>query len=218
VKRAAVCIAALVICACSDASNYEQAIAVLIDVSGTYANEKGEVARIVKREILPNLVPGDTIAIVRVDSESYQKDNMEALVTLDRRPSRANAQKLQLAEQLDAFAELADESKYTDIRGAMMLAADYLSEVEAQSRVILVFSDMQEDLPPGAKRAFKEDEFKGIQVIAVNVKQLGSDTADPEAFRKRLSSWERDLQKARASGWRTVMDSAKLAPLLAQVR
>jgi hypothetical protein len=204
--------------ACSDGRSYNQAIAVLIDISGTYADEKVEVARILKREVLPQLEPGDTIAVLRVDSESYEKKNVEALVTLDYRPSRAAAQKLALAEELDAFAEDDARSKYSDIRGAMMLAADYLREVQAKSRVMLVFSDMREELPPGTRRAFRDAEFAGIDVLAVNVKQLGSDSADPEAYRERLSGWEKELHKAKAVGWRTVMDSSKLAPYLAQVR
>jgi hypothetical protein len=201
-----------------DGSRYQQAVAVLIDVSGTYADQKGEVARIVKREVLPSLEPGDTLALIRIDSESYEKANVEALVTLDRRPSRANAQKLELASRLDAFARGDARSQFTDIPGAMMLAADYLRETEAGSRVILVLSDMRADLPPGARREFDEREFAGVQVVAVNVKHLESDNADPEQFRARLATWERDVTGAGAAGWRTVMDAQKLAPYLAEIR
>ena len=101
---AAAGLAALLALGCADARNYEQAVCVLVDVSGTYADEKAEVVRILKRDVLPALLPGDTLLVIRIDSESYEKENLEALVTLDARPSRANAQKLALAHKLDAFA------------------------------------------------------------------------------------------------------------------
>jgi hypothetical protein len=210
--------ALLALSACSDASHYSQAVAVLIDVSGTYADQKAEVARIVKREVLPSLVPGDTIAIIRIDSESYEKANVETFVTLDQRPSHANAQKLALAKTLDAFAARDDRSDYTDIPGAMMLAGEYLRETGAKSRAILLFSDMQSDLPPGTKRTFGEHEFDGIRVVALNVKQLQRDNANPDVLRTRLAGWEKDVTRAGAGGWQIFLDTAKLGPYLAEIR
>jgi hypothetical protein len=218
VRRTLLLVAALLVTACTDGSRYQQAVAVLIDVSGTYADQKGEVAKIVKREVLPALVPGDTLLLVRIDSESYEKENLEALVSLDRRPSRANAQKLGIAEKLDAFAAGEVRSEYTDIPGAMMLAADYLREIAVGSRVILVFSDMREDLPAGAKRQLGESEFDGIQVVAVNVKRLQSDNADPQRFRGRLAGWEARVRRHGAAGWRSFMDARQLPTYLARIR
>ncbi len=219
VKRIAfLATALLTLSACSDASQYSQAVAVLIDVSGTYADQKAEVARIVKREVLPSLVPGDTIAVIRIDSESYQKANVEAFVTLDQRPSHANAQKLALAKTLDAFAARDERSDYTDIPGAMMLASEYLRETGAKSRAILLFSDMQSDLPPNTKRTFGEHEFDGIRIVALNVKQLERDNANPDVLRSRLASWEKQVTHAGAGGWQIFLDTAKLGPYLAEIR
>jgi hypothetical protein len=219
-KRIATLVALLcsALAACSDASHYSQAVAVLIDVSGTYADQKPEVARIVKREVLPSLVPGDTIAVIRIDSESYEKANVEAFVTLDQRPSHANAQKLALAKTLDAFAARGDRSQYTDIPGAMMLAGEYLRETGAKSRAILIFSDMQSDLPPGTKRSFGEHEFEGIHVVALNVKQLQRDNANPDVLRTRLAGWQKEVTRAGAGGWQIFLDTAKLGPYLAEIR
>ncbi len=204
---------------CSDGRRYDQAVAVLIDVSGTYADEKGEVVKILKREILPALVPGDTLLVMRIDSESYQKENVEALITLDQRPSHANAQKLGLARKLDEFTRAGGRSSYTDIPGAMMLAAEYLREIPSGSRVMLVFSDMREDLPDGSKeRKLGATEFDGIQVAALNVKRLASDNADPDRFRGRLGRWERMVTEAGALGWRTFMDPTKLPGYLDGIR
>ncbi len=214
---AALLIAALV-AGCTDGRRYNQAICALIDVSGTYADEKAEVGTILKREVLPAMLPGDTLLVIRIDSGSYEMDNIEALVTLDPRPSRANAQKLALARKLDAFAAEAVKSEYTDILGAMQLGSEYLGEIEADSRVMLVFSDLEQDLPAGSRRQIAAGEFGGIQVVAMNVKRLNADNANPEAFRGRLASWEGQMLGGGAAGWRTIMDATQLPVHLAQLR
>ena len=84
--------------ACGEARRYDQTVCVLVDVSGTYADQKADVVRLVKRDLLPALVPGDSLLVIRIDGQSYEKANLEALVTLDARPSQANAQKLALAQ------------------------------------------------------------------------------------------------------------------------
>jgi hypothetical protein len=218
VKRTLLLVAALAGLACSNGVEYRQAVAVLVDVSGTYTDQQAEVARILKREVLPNLVPGDALMLVRIDSQSYEKENVEALMTLDARPSKANAEKLALAKRIDAFAAGAVKSEYTDIRGALMLAAEYLREIDAGSRVILVFSDMNEDLPNGTTRELEAQEFADIDVVAVNVKRLQADNADPQLFRGRLASWQERVLSHGAAGWREVLDAGQLPMHLAQLR
>lgn len=204
--------------ACDSGDAYRQAVCVLVDTSGTYAEEKAEVATILKRDVLPTLLPGDTLLLIRIDSESYEKQNVEALVTLDHRPSRANAQKLALARKLDAFAARKDVSDHTDIEGAMMLGTDYLRELASGSRVMLVFSDLEQDLPPGTRRSMESREFEGIAVIAMNVKRLRHDNADPVGFRSRLAHWEKELRSAGAVDWRTIMDAGQLPDYLSKLR
>lgn len=203
---------------CDNSRRYDQAIAVLIDISGTYADEKGEVVRIIKREILPAMVPGDTLLVITIDSQSYEKDNLITLMTLDQRPSEANAQKLLVAKQLDVLAKSDARSSHTDILGAMMLGSEYLRELASGSRVMLIFSDMEQDLPAGVKRKTHETEFEDIRVLAINVKRLQGDNIDPEGFRDRLSAWEKSVMAANAVGWQVMMDSTKLPTLLAQIR
>jgi hypothetical protein len=203
---------------CADDHRYDQAICVLIDISGTYADQKPEVVKVIKRQVLPAMVPGDTLITILVDSESYEKDNVTALVTLDARPSRANAQKLALARQLDAFADGELRSKYTDIPGAMMLGAEYLQEVASGSRIMLIFSDLQEELPAGSTRQMRDTELAGIQVVAMNVKRLEDDTADPSVFRHRLQTWQERVERSGGAGWRTFLDSGKLADYLSELR
>ena len=83
---------------------------------------------------------------------------------------------------------------------------------------MLVFSDLAVDLPAGAKRKLGENEFEGIEVVAMNVKRLEKDARNPEVFRKRLSEWEERVIAAKADGWRTLMDPAKLSAVLDEVR
>ena len=217
-RAAALLLLTALLASCAGGRRYNQAICALIDVSGTYADEKAEVGAILKRDVLPAMLPGDTLLVIRIDSASYEKDNIEALVTLDARPSRANAQELALARRLDDFAAQAAKSEYTDILGAMLLGSEYLREIEADSRVMLVFSDLEQDLPAGARRQIDAGEFDGIQVVAMNVKRLDSDNADPEAFRSRLASWEGQMIGGGAAGWRTIMDATQLPVHLAQLR
>ena len=210
--------AALTLAACADGRRYDQTVCVLVDVSGTYADQKADVVRLVKRDVLPAMVPGDSLLVIRIDGQSYEKANLEALLTLDARPSQANAQKLALAKQLDAFASDRAVASHTDIRGAMMLGAEYLKELGSGSRVMLVFSDLEEDLPGGVRRELDPTEFEGVEVMAVNVKRLHSDGIDPSVFRQRLAAWQERVAASSAQGWRTLHDETRLAGALVELR
>ena len=217
-KRALVLVALCLVAISCDSRRYDQAIGILIDVSGTYTDQRKETVNVVKREILPYMVPGDTMVVVRIDSESYDQENVEALLTLDHRPSHANAQKLAIAQKLDEFAERRVHASYTDIPGAMMLASEYLNEVGGGSSVMLIFSDMQEDLPPGARREMDPEELANTHVVAMNVKRLQHDTIDPAVFRGRLDAWGDRVTAAGAAEWRTLMDANKLTDYLSTIR
>lgn len=213
-NRASIVAAALLAGSCSSGAQYAQAIVALVDVSGTYADQKADVVNVIRRGIIPHLTPGDTLVVIRIDNESYRKDNVEANVTLDVRPSKANAQKLALASALDAFSRKQMRGQHTDIRGAMMLGAEYLRETNAGRRTMVVFSDMEEDLPRGVKRDMAPDELKGVRVLAMNVKRLAHDNANPTVYRARLAGWEKQLTAHGAREFKVVLEPEKLAELL----
>jgi hypothetical protein len=213
-NRASIVAIALFAGSCSSGSQYAQAIVALVDVSGTYADQRPEVVNVIRKGVLPRLTPGDTLVVIRIDSESYRKDNVEAHMTLDVRPSKANAQKLQLAGALDAFSHKQMRAAHTDIRGAMMLGAEYLRETNAGRRTMVIFSDMEEDLPRGVKREMAADELKGVRILAMNVKRLGRDNANPTAYRARLAGWEKQLTSHGAREFKVVLEPDKLADLL----
>jgi hypothetical protein len=213
-NRASIVAAALLAGSCSSGAQYAQAIVALVDVSGTYADQRPEVVNVIRKGLLPRLTPGDTLVVIRIDSESYRKANVEASMTLDVRPSKANAQKLALASTLDAFSHRPLRAAHTDIRGAMMLGAEYLRETSAGRRTMVIFSDMEEDLPRGVKRDMAPDELKGVRVLAMNVKRLGRDNANPTAYRARLAGWEKQLTRHGAREFKVVLEPEKLADLL----
>ena len=211
-KRAIV--AALLAASCSSGAQYAQAVVALVDVSGTYSDQKPEVVEVIRRGLLPKMAPGDSLIVIRIDSESYKKDNVEASVKLDVRPSKANAEKLAFSQKLDEFAHRPVHAAHTDIRGAIMLGAEYLRETGAGKRTMVVFSDMQEDLPRGVKRDLAPDELKGVRVVAMNVKRLAADNADPAAYRQRLSGWEKQVTQHGAREFKVVLEPDKLTELL----
>ncbi len=208
----------LVAMGCGAKERYDQAICVLIDVSGTYSDQRSEVVRAIKREVLPTMKPGDTLLVVRIDGASYGHDNVEANVTLDARPSKANAQKLALAQRLDRFAKRDLSARHTDIPGAMMLGSEYLGELASGSRVMLIFSDMEEDLAPGTQRELQSDELDGVWVAAMNVKRLQRDNANPAVFRGRLADWKNRVLASGGRDFRVFMDPGKLSDYLSEVR
>ncbi|MCP4433297.1 MAG: hypothetical protein GY806_20160, partial [Gammaproteobacteria bacterium] len=93
----------LVSVSCSDNKLYETSYCALVDTSGTYAAEKDNVVKIVKAGVVPEMVPGDSLFFVKIDSNSYAEENLVTKLTLDYRPSKANSQKLALAKTLDEF-------------------------------------------------------------------------------------------------------------------
>ena len=204
----------LLAAACSSGAQYSHAVVALVDVSGTYADQKAEVINVIRKGLLPKIGPGDTLVVIRIDDESYNRKNVEASMTLDVRPSKANAQKLQMAAALDAFQKRHSRSQHTDIRGAMMLGAEYLRESNAGRRTMIVFSDMEEDLPRGVKRELAADELKGVHVMAMNVKRLAADNANPTVYRHRMAAWEKQLTSHGATDFKLVLEPEKLADLL----
>jgi hypothetical protein len=96
----------------------------------------------------------------------------------------------------------------------MMLGAEYLRESNAGRRTMVVFSDMEEDLPRGVKRDLAPDELKGVRVLAMNVKRLARDNANPTAYRQRLSGWEKQLISHGAREFKVVLEPEKLADML----
>lgn len=197
--------------ACSDNKEYETAICALADISGTYAKEKKGMVKIIKAGIVPKLVPGDSLILMSIDSNSFNEENIKGKLKLDYRPSQANQQKLKFAQTLNDFADNESSAKYTDISGAMMLCSSHLKSTNAGTQIMFIFSDMKEELKPGIKRSFNNDEFENIDIVAMNVIKLNEDSANPQVFRSRIKKWKKRVLKHSAKSWNSSLDPTEIS-------
>ena len=203
---------ALAATGCGDPRSHRHAVYMLVDTSGTYAQEASKALLIVNY-LLGTLQPGDSLAVARVQSRSFSEKDIVAKATFDTRPSQANAQKRAFREKIDAAFKSVPGSAYTDITGGLIQGAEFLNEGAAGNKTIIIFSDMQEELDKLTVRSFPIS-LKDIRVIAVNVVKLKTDNVDPRRYLGRLEEWKARVQKAGASEWRVVNDLDHLDRIL----
>ena len=190
--------------ACGDSRIHSQAVYMLVDTSGTYAQEMSKASKIINY-LLATLNPGDSLAMAKVETRSFTEKDIVAKVTFDKRPSQATLQKRAFKSKIAAFSKEIKGSAYTDITGGLIQGAEYLNETKAGNKTIVIFSDMQEELGKGTMRDFPI-ELNGIRIVALNVTKLGTDNADPRRYLDRLATWEKKVRKAGATEWVLVND------------
>ncbi len=189
----------------------------LIDTSGTYTKQIG-IAQAVVNYLLGAVQPGDVLAVARVKSRSFTEQDIVAKVTLSKDPLQANSQKRVFSEKISEFAKSTKKgkgSKYTDISGGVIQAAEFLKETGAGRKTIIIYSDMQEELDYKTKRDFPI-ELDGIRIIAVNVAKLSTDNIDPRRYIGRLEWWQQRALDAGASDWKVVNDMEHLDRIFAK--
>ncbi|MEJ2362094.1 MAG: VWA domain-containing protein [Gammaproteobacteria bacterium] len=191
-------------------SQYNQGVYMLVDTSGTYTKELSQAKKIINF-ILAKLNPGDTFAVAQVNTGSFTQKDIIDKRTFDDRPSMANDQKREFSKVVDKFIKKVRPSAYTDITGGLLQAIEFLNEANTNRKIILIFSDLKEDLRPGYVRNIPL-KLKGFEVIAVNVTKLHSDNVDPREYMKRLSDWKRKVVKGGGS-WRVINDMQHLDPI-----
>lgn len=199
---------------CASTTSHSIAVYMLVDTSGTYAKQLDQAQKVI-RYLLTHLDSGDSLALARIDSGSFSEKDIVAKVTFDGRPSVANKQKLKFKETIDDFISNVKGSPHTDIKGALLQAVDFLNETKAANKTILIFSDMEEDLPDGYKRKLnnKKRNIKGFRVVALNVTKLSSDQIDPERYFERLDTWEKTIEDL-GGVWDRVNDLDRLDSLV----
>src|SRR5258707_10423076 len=183
-----IAVPALALAGCADQKSHAQAVYMLVDTSGTYAEEVTKAQQIVNF-LLGALNSGDSLAVARVKSRSFSEKDIIAKATFDSRPTQANAQKRAFREQMEGFTKNARGSAYTDITGGLIQGSMFLNETGAGKKTILIFSDMQHELDKATIRDFPID-LKRIRVIAVNVVKLKADNIDPRRYTGRLEEWQ----------------------------
>jgi hypothetical protein len=207
-----VALPALALAGCADQKAHSHAVYMLVDTSGTYAEEVGK-AQLIVNFLLGALNSGDSLAVARVRSRSFSEKDIIAKATFDNRPSQANAQKRAFRDEFEAFARTSRGSAYTDITGGLIQGSLFLNETGAGRKTILIFSDMQEELDKQTQRDFPID-LKNIRVVAVNVVKLKTDNIDPRRYLGRLDDWQKRVKAAGAAEWLVINDIEHLDRLL----
>ena len=200
--------------ACTDQRSHSQAVYMLVDTSGTYAQEVRK-AQLIINYLLGTLQSGDSLAVARVRSRSFNEKDIIAKVTFDSRPSQANVQKRAFRDKIDAFVKSVSGSAYTDITGGLIQGGMFLNETGAGKKTILIFSDMQEELDKATIRSFPIS-LKDIRIVALNVVKLKSDNIDPRRYLGRLEAWQKRVEAAGASEWRVINDIEHLDAMLSR--
>ena len=203
---------AAVMSSCTDQRSHTQAVYMLVDTSGTYAQEVRK-AQVIINYLLGTLQPGDSLAVARVKSRSFSEKDIIAKVTFDNQPSRANVQKRAFKDKIDAFVKSVGGSAYTDITGGLIQGAMFLNETGAGTKTILIFSDMQEELDKATIRDFPI-KLQDIRVVALNVVKLKTDNIDPRRYMGRLEDWQKRVEMAGATEWRVINDLEHLDRIL----
>ncbi|MEE8259376.1 MAG: VWA domain-containing protein [Nitrospinaceae bacterium] len=183
----------LLMTSCSDSGTTEtgtgRGVYLLLDTSGTYTAELKKAQQIINYLMGTQLGPGDSLVVARIDSGSFSEKDIVAKVTFDARPSVSNNQKKVFAQTVDKFVKSVRGSKYTDISGGLLQAIEYLNEVDAAEKHILIYSDLKEELPKGFVRNMNFT-LDGFKVRALNVTKLRSDNVNPQEYLDRLEEWK----------------------------
>jgi hypothetical protein len=211
---ASIPVLALALAGCADQRSHSHGVYMLVDTSGTYAQEAGK-AQLIINYLLGSLQAGDSLAVARVQSRSFSEKDIVAKATFDSRPSQENAQKRAFREKIDSTFRSISGSRHTDITGGLIQGAEFLNETGAGHKTIIVFSDMQEELDKVTQRDFPIN-LKGIRVVAVNVVKLKTDNVDPRLYMGRLEAWQKRVVKAGAREWRVINNLERLDAILAR--
>ncbi|MBT8119204.1 MAG: VWA domain-containing protein [Gammaproteobacteria bacterium] len=196
---------------CSDNGPTNSGVYLLLDTSGTYTRELSNAQKLVSA-MLVKLQPNDSFAVARIDTGSFSEKDIITRVTFNDRPSEANRQKRHFRDAMDAFVKEVKPSRFTDITGGLLQAAEYLNEKGTGQKTILIYSDLKEELPDGYVRDIPF-QLEGFDIIALNVTKLRSDNVDPREYMERLERWQQRVEEGGGS-WRVINDMDRLERIL----
>ena len=183
----------------------------LLDTSGTYSEELRKAETIILY-LLSRLESSDSFAVARIDTGSFSEKDIISKVTFDDRPSTANSQKRAFAGEIKTFVEQSTSATHTDITGGLLQAIEFLNEKGTGRKVVLIFSDLEEDLDKGYVRDVPL-ELRGFEVVALNVTKLRSDNFDPREYLSRVDAW-RNRVEGGGGRWRMINDLERMDGLL----
>ena len=201
----------LMLAGCSDPQPTNSGVYLLLDTSGTYTRELTNAQKLVN-VLLVKMEPSDSFAVARIDTGSFSEKDIVTKMTFNDRPSEANRQKRHFRETMDTFVKEVKPSKFTDITGGVLQAAEYLNEKGTGKKTILIYSDLKEELPEGYVRDIPF-QLEGFDIVALNVTKLRSDNVDPREYMDRLEDWQRRVESGGGS-WRVINDMDRLERIL----
>jgi hypothetical protein len=201
----------LMLAGCSDQQPTNSGVYLLLDTSGTYTKELSNAQKLVN-VLLVKMEPSDSFAVARIDTGSFSEKDIVTKMTFNDRPSEANRQKRHFRESMDTFVKEVKPSKFTDITGGLLQAAEYLNEKGTGKKTILIYSDLKEELPEGYVRDIPF-QLEGFDIVALNVTKLRSDNVDPREYMDRLEDWQRRVESGGGS-WRVINDMDRLERIL----
>lgn len=203
---------AVLVGGCSgEAMPNNRGVYLLIDTSGTYAKELEKAQQLIN-VILVRLEPGDSFAVGRIDTGSFSEKDIIAKMTFDDRPSIANKQKRHFREMINQFVRAVKPAQHTDITGGVLQAIEYLNEKDTGIKDVLIYSDLEEDLPKGYVRDIPL-QLAGFSVTALNVTKLRADNVDPRKYLTRLEDWQTRVEEG-GGRWTVVNDMDRLERIL----
>ena len=197
--------------ACAPSAPRNTGVYLLVDTSGTYNRQVHKAEQIILYA-LSRLQSSDSIAVACINTGSFTEKDIIAKTTFDDRPSTANKQKRAFASRVEKFVDQSTSAPYTDITGGLLQAIEFLNEKHTAHKTILILSDMKEDLAKGYIRNIPLD-FRGFDVVALNVIKLRTDNFDPREYLTRLDEWRAKVEKG-GGHWRVINDIDRLDGLL----
>jgi len=201
----------LLLAGCSDNGPTNSGVYLLLDTSGTYTKELTNAQKLVN-VLLVRMDPSDSLAVARIDTGSFSEKDIITKVTFSDRPSEANRQKRHFRDSMDQFVKEVKPSRFTDITGGLLQAAEYLNEKGTGRKTILIYSDLKEELPEGYVRDIPF-QLEGFDIVALNVTKLRSDNIDPREYMDRLEAWQHRIEEGGGT-WRVINDMDRLERIL----
>ncbi|WP_084420494.1 hypothetical protein [Henriciella litoralis] len=180
---------------CGAVTSNSRAVFMLVDASGTYAKEVPD-AVVTAKLVTSKLNSNDLIAFGQIGSCSFTDDSLIVRTTLPGTPSQAAYTKQDVFGRLDAYGETFEATSWTDIRGGLRYAAEELAQSDQSEKIIVIVSDLVEDVSPACDTSRISLDLEGVTVVATNVTKLSSEASNPDAYSDRLAMWQATVEDA----------------------
>lgn len=192
---------------CADTGSHSMTVCMLVDTSDHHAEK-------VIVQVLTHLKPGDTLLAARVDSGGFTGEDIISTMTFDGRPSMANRQKIIFKKTFDEFISKMNEHGKSDIKGALDHAGDALDEIRPAKKLILIVSDLEEELPEGYAETLNigRQPVSGLHVVALNTGKPDSGKTTARHYEERVAMWEKAIEQLGGT-WERLDDIDELGRL-----